>query len=67
MAKYGEDGRTLHEALDGLLADPAVAPHVKAQILEWKLERHSGKAPQTLDLNATVNTTKTVVHEHHQD
>ena len=64
VEKYGEDGRALHEALDALLMDPAVTANVKAQILEWKLERHSGKAPQTLDLNANVSTVKTVVHEH---
>lgn len=37
----------LHEQLDALLADAKTPVKVKADILMWKIERHSGKAPQT--------------------
>ena len=51
VEKYGEDGRALHEAMDAILAGADTPPHVKVDILKYKLDRHSGKAPQSLEVS----------------
>ncbi len=43
---------------------PKTPAAVKAQILEWKVERHSGKAVTPIDLDANVTATAKVIHEH---
>lgn len=48
MAQYGADAAVLHERLDALAKHKKTPPHVKAEILKFKIERHSGKASQTI-------------------
>lgn len=51
VAKYGDDGAALHEAMDAVLADPETPAHVKVDILKFKMERHSGKTPQAVSVS----------------
>ena len=48
VQRHGEDARDLHERLDKLADDKDSPAGVRATILMWKVERHSGKAPATL-------------------
>lgn len=48
VERYGEDARVLHEQMDKLLKHKKTPPHVKAEILKFKIERHSGKAAQSV-------------------
>lgn len=50
QATYGEDAAALHAQMDVLLADAKTPPHVKVDILKFKIERISGKTPQALTL-----------------
>lgn len=50
VAQYGEDAAVLHERLDKLAANKKTPAHVKAEILKFKIERHSGKAPQNVGI-----------------
>lgn len=48
VRRYGEDASELHERLDRLARARKTPPHVRAEILKFVLERHSGKAPQPM-------------------
>lgn len=50
VERYGEDARSLHEHMDALLESDSTPAHTKVDILKFKIERHSGKAPQSLQL-----------------
>jgi len=52
--RYGEDAASLHERLDRLLDHAKTPPHVKADILKFKLERHSGKAAQPVNVDGPM-------------
>ena len=62
---YGEDGKTLHEGLDWLLASETTPPHVKVDILKFKLERLGGKTPQAIDVAGSVGVdlARKVIHK----
>lgn len=69
IAQYGPDGETLHALMDQILANDRTPPHVRVDILKFKLERLAGKAPQTVDvpqLGAMAEAlARKVVHELH--
>lgn len=65
VEKYGEDGKSLHDQLDAILGHADTPPHVKVDILKYKLDRHSGKAPQSLAVTSPDGPlTHTVVNNY---
>jgi hypothetical protein len=50
VARYGEDAHVLHEEMDKMLASAKAPWHVKADLLKFKLERHSGRAVQAVNV-----------------
>lgn len=49
VERYGDDAKVLHEQMDKLLRHRKTPAQVKNDILKFKIERHSGKAPQTME------------------
>ena len=65
VERYGEDGKSLHDQLDAILAQDSTPPHVRVDILKYKLDRHSGKAPQSIAVTAPDGElTKTIINNY---
>ncbi len=64
--KYGEDARKILLALHkhAFSTDADVSVKVRIDALSILLDRGWGKAPQTIELEGSVDVVTTVVHKH---